>query len=261
MDKKIAVIGGNGYLGHYVAKYFNAEPLSRKNGFDITRIEDCKKLSDYDVVIHMAAMVDKSDENPDEVFKVNAFGTLNVAQTLKKDQVLIFASTKEVHTPSDSYAYSKLIAEKCIEYYSKQAGFKAGIFRQSSIYAPATNGSTWFNFFIKSAEGGEKLTFLSKGKQVRDLLYVDDLSRAFEMFVENPQPFAVYDIGGGKDNAMSFEELVKAIGEVVGKEPDYELSDEKAKGTLEHITDISEIKKELGWEPKIGLKEGIKKVA
>jgi len=263
MDKKIAVIGGNGYLGYHVAKYFKADSLSRANGFDVTEKGLGKKLSGYDVIIHMAAKVDKSGKNDMEVFRVNADGTRNIVESLNKNQTLIFASTKEVYTPinnQDSYGLSKIIAENYINYFSKVNGFKSGIFRLATTYAPATNGSTFVNYFVDCVKNNKKLLLMMKGEQTRDFLYVDDLSNAFEKFIYSDKKKGMWDIGGGKENSENFATFLNDVGKVVGVSPVIGFSDEVVAGNPHHITDIEKIGKDLGWAPKVGILEGIAKI-
>lgn len=195
---KIAVLGGMGYLGYHVTEYFNATSFSRRTGFNITNQKQCQELQKYDVIIHMAALVDKSEKQPAEVFRVNAQGTLNVVQTLKAGQTLIFTSTKDIYAGQDAYATSKLIAEKYVNYYADYSGFKAAVFRLSTTYALPTNGSSFVNLFVKSIQEGTRISLLMEGKQKRCFLYVDDLSRAFEKFIDSGRIHEIYDIGGGK---------------------------------------------------------------
>ncbi len=256
---KIAVLGGEGYLGHHVSGFFGAKALSRRNGFDIVDPDKCRTLKDYDVIIHMAAMVDKSEKQPKEVFSVNAQGTLNVLEAMRKDQILIFTSTKEVYEADDAYGLSKKIAEEYIQYYAKHTGFRAGIFRLSTTYAPPVNGGSFVNFFVKAVQQGIELSLLMKGTQKRDFLYVDDLSRAFEKFITSDKN-GVYDIGGGREISTTILGLINIIEDIVGKKANISYSDDPVKGQAHYVTDLTRISKDLDWKPIVALKEGIKKI-
>lgn len=259
-NMKIVVLGGTGYLGYYVTKYFKAIPFSRKTGFDITNKEQCQKLRDYDVIIHMAALVDKSDKQPNEVFRVNAQGTLNVVQALRVGQILIYTSTRDVYAGQDAYAVSKLISDKYVSYYANYSGFKAGVFRLSTTYAPPTNGSNFINFFVKSVQEGTKISLLMEGRQKRCFLYVDDLSRAFEKFIDSGRTHEIYDIGGGEDNSTTILGLVRIIEDIVGKKAEINFSKENVKGTIHYIAYLSQISENLNWQPKVSIVEGIRKL-
>ncbi|MBA7673751.1 dTDP-glucose 4,6-dehydratase [subsurface metagenome] len=257
---RIAVTGGGGYLGYHVTKYFKAIPFSRRTGFDITNKEQCQKLRDYDVIIHMATLVDKSEEQPDEVFRINAQGTLNVVQALEAGQMLISTSTRDVYTGQGAYAISKLISDKYVNYYANYTGFKAGIFRLSTTYAPPTKGSSFVNLFVKLIQEGTKISLLMEGKQKRCFLYVDDLSRAFEKFIDSGRIHEIYDIGGGENNSTTILGLVRIIEDIVGKKAEISFSGEKVKGIVHYIAHLSRISDELNWQPKISIEEGIRKL-
>lgn len=257
---KIVVIGGHGYLGAHVARYFKAPALSRNNGFDVTNRSLMQKLQDYDVIIHMAAKVDKTDKTPREVFRINAEGTKNIASSLQQRQTLILTSTKEVHTPGDSYSYSKLEAEKLAKECSQCNGFRLGIFRLSTTYAPPSNGSGFVNYFVECIKKGKELQLLMEGKQIRDFLYVDDLSLAFERFIKSSLQNGVWDIGGGKKNSTTILGLTGIISQVVNKLPRIKFSSNPVRGQMNYITPLKGIKKDLEWAPTISLEEGIKKI-
>lgn len=257
---KIAVLGGMGYLGYHVTKYFNATSLSRRTGFDITNSEQCQELKDYDVIIHVAALVDKSEKQPNEVFRINAQGTLNMVKALGVGQTLISTSTRDIYVGQGAYAISKLISDKYINYYADYNGFRAGIFRLSTTYAPPTNGSNFVNLFIKSIQEGTRISLLMGGRQKRCFLYVDDLSRAFEKFIDSKRTHEIYDIGGGENNSTTILGLVRTIEDVVGQKAEINFSKEDVRGTIHYISDLSRISDELGWQPKVSIKEGIKRI-
>jgi len=256
----IAVLGGNGYLGHHVTKYFNATPLSRRTGFDITKSKDCEQLKDYDVVIHMATLVDKSEKKSRELFKVNGYGTLNVIKALGTDQTLIFASTKDVDTELTSYAISKEFAELCVSFYAYKQNVRAGIFRLSTTYAPPTHGSNFVNHFVKCIQEGKKITLLMGGEQKRDFLYIKDLSSAFDLFIHNEEASGVFNIGGGECISTTIYGLVKIIEEAVGKKAKICYSDGPVKGQIHYVSDLELITYTLDWQPTITLEEGIRRI-
>ena len=257
---KIAVLGGNGYVGSHVTKYFNATPLSRRTGFDITKPKDCEQLKDYDVVIHMAAHIDKTEKGWDEAFDTNVAGTINVLKALKKGQTLIFTSSKDVLTEYTGYAWSKYCGEMVVGHQVQKRGFRAGIFRLSTTYAPTERGGSFVNYMVRAVQGGEEIWLRYKGKQKRDFLYVDDLSRAFENFINIKKASGVYNVGGGKHNARTILGLVRIIELVLGKKAKIRFSDKKPDGQINYVTDLERVRDELGWLPKISIREGIRRI-
>jgi len=150
---KILITGGSGFLGTHVRKYFGADDFSRRSNLDLLNLQDAQIVEDYDVVIHLAAHLDKSPEAAEEVFLTNVEGTINLLRSMRQDSVFVYVSTKDVYGRfADNYRevpescptlyngqspleWSKLIAERYVEFYAHQNGFRSCIFRLSSVYA------------------------------------------------------------------------------------------------------------------------------
>lgn len=276
---KILVTGGSGYLGTHVRRFFNADDLSGRCGLDILNVNDVAIVADYDVVIHLAAHLDKSPVAAEAVFQNNVQGTVNVLREMKKDAVFVFASTKDVYgrfadnyseVPEDCptlYAgqsaleWSKLIAEQYVAYYANQGNFRSCILRISTVYAPPSHDNTpnFVGHYADAINKGERLALPGGGTPRRDLLHVDDLSKAISAFNESVIRHGLYNIGGGRQNALTLSELVAKMEEVSGLQA--VMDDETtlpAPIPLNYITDLSLISQELGWKPEIGLNEGLK---
>ncbi|HNU09409.1 MAG TPA: NAD-dependent epimerase/dehydratase family protein, partial [Pyrinomonadaceae bacterium] len=102
---KIIVTGGSGYIGSHVRDYFGADDFSRRSNRDVLNLQDVSLIEDYDLVIHLAAEMDKSPENAESVFLTNVEGTVNVLRSVRPGAAMIFASTKDVYGRfADNYA-------------------------------------------------------------------------------------------------------------------------------------------------------------
>lgn len=276
---KILVTGGSGYLGTHVRNYFNADDFSRRSGRDLLNTHDCLAAADYDVVIHLAAHLDKSPEAAEEVFLTNVEGTINLLKNIRKDAVFIFASTKDVYgrfaanfaevpetcqtlySGQSALEWSKLIAERYVEYFSHQNRFRSCIFRMSTIYAQPTEGNTpnFVGAYADAINNGTTIRLPGSGRPRRDLLHVDDFTAACVAFIDSVIRHGLYNIGGGRENTLALRELVSKLEEISGLQgtvdDEHPLPDPFP---LNYITDLSLIKQELDWKPKIGLTAGLK---
>ena len=276
---KVLVTGGSGYLGTHVRRYLEADDLSRRSGFDVLDDNDVKMVRDYDLVVHMAAHLDKSPDAAEEVFRTNVEGTLNVLREIREGAAFIFASTKDVYGPfPDNYRevtescptlfagqaaleWSKLIAERYVEFYSSTRNFRSCILRMSTVYAPLSDDNTpnFVGHYADCINKGVPFSLPGSGTPRRDLLHVDDFSRACLAFGESIIRRGLYNIGGGSANAVTLKSLVEVLEEVSGLQAVIDIkTDVPSPRPLDYVTDLSFINHELGWSPELGLREGLK---
>ncbi|MFH1202688.1 MAG: NAD-dependent epimerase/dehydratase family protein [Candidatus Omnitrophota bacterium] len=254
-----------------------------------------------DVVIHTAGQpgVPSSVRMPKEDFNINAFGTLNVLECLRqksKNAVFIYTSTNKVygenvdkiplkelkmryaykgtkgvseamltdltgHTP---YGVSKLVGDLYTQEYSHIYGMKTGVFRMSCIYGTRQFGfedQGWVAWFIIATLKNRPITIYGDGKQVRDLLYVDDLVMAFERFIKSDIKHGIFNTGGGPNNTISLLEFLDQLKMIIGKAPKIKFSQWRPSDQKVYISDIAKIERMLGWSPSISVKKGITKLA
>ena len=278
---RIIVTGGSGYLGTWVRKYFGADDFSRRSGLDILDEGSLEKIADYDVVIHLAATLDRSPQAEDAVFRTNCDGTREVLKKMKKGATFIFASTKDVYgrfadkyelvaedcptiyAGQDQIAWSKLVAEKYVEYMSANRGFNACIFRLSTIYSPPSKGNipSFVGGYLEAMDAGRPIRLPAAGAAVRDILFVEDLCRAIESFIDSGLKFGLYNIGGGEKNAATLREIVTGLEAATGLQA---IIDEEnplpAPVPFRYISNLGKAKQELGWEPQISNSEGFKRL-
>lgn len=276
---KILVTGGSGYLGTHVRRFFDADDFSRSSGHDLMNAADAAIVSNYDVVIHLAAHLDKSPDAAEQVFLTNVEGTLNLLRGMRRDSVFIFASTKDVYGRfADNYSqvaetcptvysgqsaleWSKLIAERFIEYYANQNSFRSCIFRLSTVYAPLTDGTTpnFVGNYADAIDKGERLLLPGAGLPRRDILHVDDLSRACRAFIDSVIRHGLYNLGGGSANAFSLREIVGKIEDALQLQAVFDEDVELPYPVpMNYVTDLSLITRELEWKPEVSLDEGLR---
>ena len=274
---KTLVTGGSGYLGTHIRQHFAADDLSRRSGRDILRLDDASMVADYDVVIHLAAHLDKRHTGASQTFLTNVEGTVNILREMREDAVFIFASTKDVYgrfagnykTVDEScptlysgqspLEWSKLIAERYIEYYAHERGFRSCIFRLSTVYAPPSDGNAagFVGHFADALNKGEPLSLPGSGIPKRDVLHVDDLAGACEAFIDSVIRHGLYNLGGGQANSATLREMVAVMEDVTGLQA---VIDEEhplpVPIPLNYVSDIGLAERELAWSPKIDMPTG-----
>jgi CDP-paratose 2-epimerase len=276
---RILVTGGSGYLGTQVRRFFDAEDLSRRSHLDVLNSLDASRVAAYDVVIHLAAHLSKDPADAAQCFRTNVEGTINLLREMPPQSVFIFASTKDVYGPhadefdevpetcrtdyanQSALEWSKLIAERYVEYYAAQRDFRSCIFRLSTVYARPSDGNQngFVTHYVESVKRGWPIRLPLSGKPVRDILHVDDFSRACRAFVDSSIVHGLYNLGGGRENAISLREIIDRVSEMIQCQP---VIDESASLPapipLNYISDLSRIKKELNWQPEVGVEDGLR---
>ena len=286
------------YNWNYLPKYKN---IKRILG-DIRNNDDLKKAvtKDTDVVIHTAGQpgVGFSIENPYEDYSINAFGTFNVLEHVRKicpGTVFIYCSTNKVYgenvsnlplsekdtrycftdtgaidenfgidlTPHTPYGVSKYVGDIYTQEYASTYGIKACTFRMSCTYGTRQfgfEGQGWLAHFIISNITNRPVTVYGDGKQVRDVLFVKDLIRAFDLFIKSDINSEVFNIGGGSGNTISLLEFIDMIETKTGKKTKVRFDKWRPSDQKVYISDISKVKKVLRWSPTTQIHEGIEEV-
>jgi len=329
---KYLITGGCGFLGSNLAlevlsrdedlyifdnlyresSYKNLEWLKRKGKFkfihadirNLNDVENAIKSIIPDVIFHLAGQVamTTSLENPRMDFEVNALGSLNILESVRKyspDSIIIYSSTNKVygdlnylkyqenetryvavdypngfnenlkldfHSP---YGCSKGAADQYMLDYARIFGLKTVVFRHSSMYGGrqfATYDQGWIGWFCQKAievKRGilkEPFTISGNGKQVRDILYIDDVVNLYLKVIKNIDKAKgqAFNVGGGIKNSLSLIELFN----ILEKELDVKMNYKKIswrKGDQKiFVADISKVKKKINWQTKIDKLTGIK---
>ena len=248
-------------------KFFNIDISQEKNKKKMNKI--FKKI---DWVFHLAGLADivPSIENPDKYFQVNVNGTLNVLEASKKNNIkkFIYAASASCYGafptfPTNEknkivteypYALTKNIGENLVLHWNKTYNLKSLSLRFFNAYGPRSRTSgaygAVFGVFLAQKLNNKPLTIVGDGEQTRDFIHVFDLVRAIIKSAFKGKPGEVYNIGSGKETKINY--IAKLIGEkkiYIPKrpgEPDRSLAD------------ISKIKKDLNWKPKIKIEDGVK---
>lgn len=276
---KILVTGGSGYLGIHVRRFFAADDFSRRVNLNILSESDLERVAEYDAVIHLAAYLDKNPASAEICFRVNAEATAALLRHMQPNAVFVYASTKDVYgAHADDYEevpeacatdyrgqtaleWSKLIGERYVEYFARQKDIRACIFRLSTVYARPSEGNEpgFVTHYVESVKRGWPISLPLQGQPVRDLLHVDDFSRACRAFIESSREYGLYNLGGGRANSASLREIIDTVARLIQCEPviDAEAS-MPAPVPLNYVSDLTRIRDELGFVPEIAIEEGLK---
>lgn len=277
---KILVTGGSGYLGTHVRRFFSADDFSRRSNLDILNLTDSERVADYDVVIHLAAFMDKSLDAADLSFRTNAEGTKNLIRNMRPNSVFIYASTKDVYgnhasayptsvpeicdtsyAGHSAFEWSKLMGERYVEYFAAQRNVRACIFRLSAVYARPTSGNEngFVTHYVESVKHGWPIRLPASGDPKRDILFVDDFSRACQAFIDSARVTGLYNLGGGSENAAYLREIIQTIGNLIHLQPTI-VNDARLPlpEPMNYVSDLTRINEELGWQPQVGIEEGLR---
>ncbi|HZR31995.1 MAG TPA: GDP-mannose 4,6-dehydratase [Terriglobales bacterium] len=245
-------------------------------------------------IYHFAAQVavTTSVSDPRTDFEVNMGGTFNILEAIRKSDrrpFLLFTSTNKVYGELNSYRLiasatrygyadvwgvpesqpldfhspygcSKGAADQYVHDYARIFKIPTVVFRMSCIAGPHQFGNEdqgWVAHFLYSALSGSPVYIYGDGRQVRDILCVDDLLRAFEAAREHRANTAgqVYNVGGGQGNTASLLELITEIRRLTGRTLQYQLSPMRPGDQLVYVTDFSKLRRDTGWKPQISLPE------
>jgi CDP-paratose 2-epimerase len=262
-------------------------------------IRDFEKLLEYcqgvDYIIHTAAQpaMTISVENPELDFSSNVRGTFNVLEAARRldipvascgtihiygnriNETLTETATRYTREPvaiDETHPVvegtltplhaSKRSAELYLETYIHTYKVHAASFRLTGIYGTRQFGGEdhgWVaNFSIRAVQE-RPVKIFGTGKQVRDIIYVTDVVRAFHAFYEGGEP-GIYNIGGGPEYSTSLLECIDLIGEIRGTQPDVRFEKDRHGDLRYFVCDINKAKKVLHWEPEIPPQEGIRKL-
>jgi CDP-paratose 2-epimerase len=242
--------------------------------------------------------VTTSLERPQEDFAINAQGTLNVLEAARASGLrpaVLMTSTNKVygglsdvglalegqrylpldpqvrrvgiseHRPLDfhsPYGCSKGTADQYVLDYARSYGLTTAVFRMSCIYGPrqfGTEDQGWVAHFILRALRGEPITIYGDGKQVRDVLYVDDLVDAFLLAQENAPRLAgrAFNIGGGPGSTISLLDLLDRIEALHGARPELAFDAWRTGDQRYYVSDTRSFEQATGWRRRFGAEDGI----
>ena len=291
----ITITGGSGFIGSSIAEALHKEhsitifDVNKTQFNDITFVQgdvtDPKAadaaIKNSDIVIHLAAAlgVINTDKNPVETLNTNIFGTKNILDICKNNQVkkIIFSSSSEIYgepvkipiketdkaMPITNYGVSKLAAEEYIKAYSKSFGFRYTILRLFNVYGEKQRNEWVMSEFVSRAIKNQDIIIHGTGSQIRAFCHVSDAIKGFESTLEKGDG-EIFNIGNDVE-PVSIKELAERIislsnSKSIIKLIPFEKSDRDRNEIMNRAPSIEKAKQILGYQPKRSLDEGIKKI-
>src|SRR5574340_973415 len=253
------------------------------------------------VIVHLAGQVavTTSVTNPRADFQANALGTFNAleaARLSERDPIFIYASTNKVYGGMDDvkivetptrwqyaaleqgcpelqpldfhspYGCSKGAGDQYVRDYARIYGLKTVVFRQSCIYGPRQFGvedQGWLAWMVIAAVTGQPITIYGDGKQVRDVLHVEDLLDAYDAAIGRISAAAgqVYNIGGGVRNVLAvWAEFGPLLERLLGRKIPVAQADWRPGDQRVFYADVTKARRDLDWAPRIALEQGIQQL-
>ena len=291
------VTGGAGFIGSHLVdrliklkhKVIVLDNLStgrieniRHNLNNITFIKcDLSKISNWqihfkkaDYVFHLAGLAEiiPSMKNPKKYFINNVIGTLNVLEASRKIKIkkFIYAASsscygnpKNFPTPETErietkhpYALTKYLGEELVTRYAIIFNMPNISFRFFNVYGPRLNTSSQysavFGKFISQKLTNKPLTIAGNGRQTRDFIYVEDLIDTFLKVIKSKLVNKIYNLGSGSETSIN--KVAKLFG---GKKI---FIPKRLGEPSRSLANISSVRKDISWSPKISIEEGIKKL-
>lgn len=172
-------------------------------------------------------------------------------------------------TPLDFYSpygCSKGVADQYVLDYARVFGLTTVVFRMSCLYGPrqfGTEDQGWIAHFLIRALEGQPITLFGDGRQVRDALYVDDAVEAWVVALRAAERLKgrAFNLGGGPANTVSLLELVERLEPLAGRSPEIRFAPARPGDQLWYVSDTSAFEAATGWRPRVGLGEGLDRLA
>ncbi len=255
---------------------------------------------DASAVLHLAAQVavTTSVSDPRSDFEVNALGTFNLLEAVRlraRDAIVLYASTNKVYgglqhlgveerggryqlrdlaqgvgedQPLDfhsPYGCSKGAADQYVRDYARIYGLRTVCLRQSCIYGYRQFGvedQGWVAWFTIATVLGRPITIYGDGKQVRDVLFIEDLCDLYDAVIANVDRAAgqIYNVGGGRTFQLSLLELIAQLEHMAGRRIELKFDAWRPGDQPVFLCDVSRAARDLGWSPRTSPEKGVEKL-
>ena len=260
-----------------------------------------RAVASAEVIYHLGGQVAVTTSvlKPRLDFESNVLGTFNVLEAARasdRQPIVVYASTNKVYGALESaevvedekryhfkmlpygvpedwpldfhspYGCSKGAGDQYVRDYARIFGLRTVVFRQSCIFGYRQYGiedQGWLAWMVIAAITGQPITIYGNGKQVRDILFVEDLLDAYDAAVNRIDIAAgqVYNVGGGPEHSLSvWAEFGPMLSELLDREVQVSYGPTRPGDQPLYVSDIRKAKRDLGWSPQVSVQDGLEKL-
>jgi UDP-glucuronate 4-epimerase len=245
---------------------------------DISVEDDVNQLAGekFDAIVNLAARagVRASVEKPRLFYETNLMGTLNLLEFCRRAGVpkFLLASTSSIYganpryptpetesssEPLQPYAASKKAAEVLAHSYHYLHGIDVSVVRYFTVFGPAGRPDLAMFRFCQWIHEGRPVRVNGTGEQSRGFTYLDDIARG-TILALRPLGFEIINLGGHE--VISINGLIALLEELIGKQADVHYGPPNLADMFTNWADVSKAGRLLGWEPQVGLQEGVRRL-
>jgi UDP-glucose 4-epimerase len=296
---KVLVTGGAGFIGshvvdrllqegHDVVVVDNLVTGKRKNvpkavqfyklDIENPKLERIFRNERPSIVFHLAAQMNvrRSVEDPMFDAQVNVLGTLNVLEQASKhgarkvifsssggaiygEQLAFPAPESHITQPLSPYGISKLCGEHYLSYYHRLSGIQVVSLRYANVYGPRQDPEGEAGvvaIFIQKTLRGEQAVVNGNGRQTRDFVFVEDVVES-NLMAMGPAVEGVYNVGTGIETSVN--DLFRIVVDLTKVEFKEVHGPAKRGEQARSVIDSTKLHRDLGWEPKVDLREGLRR--
>jgi UDP-glucose 4-epimerase len=279
LDSLIPSYGGNP---------FNVADIKKEIRYNVSDVRDSYAMAHLvqgqDVLFNLAAQTSHLDSMTDPLtdLEINAKGQLSILEICRKlnpNVKVVFTSTRQLYgkpdylpvdelhpiRPVDVNGVSKLAGEGYHLLYNNVYGIRSCVLRLTNTYGPAMRvkdaRQTFLGIWVRSLIEGKAIKVFGDGKQLRDFNYVDDCVDALLLAgASDVANGKIYNLGSAETiNLLDLAEMMVSLGYPGTHELVPFPADRKAIDIGDYYSDFSLISRELGWLPKVGLREGLER--